>query len=67
MTDRHPPDQVVSNGPSYPGVPDLSDYDTTVDADRCIGRPELDNFALAMVAGGKTLGAAHAFGKAEIS
>lgn len=67
MTERCPPDQDVSNGPIYPSVPDFSDCDTTVDADGCIGRPELDNFALAMVAGGKTSGAAHAFGKAGMS
>lgn len=65
MTERHPPDQVVSNGPGYPGVPDLSNWDRTVDDDGCMGRPELDNFALAMVAGGKTSGAAHAFGKSS--
>lgn len=62
MTEKLPPGQVVSDGPGYPGVPDLSVCNGASDAPgAAVGRPELENFALAMVAGGKTSGAAHAF------
>jgi hypothetical protein len=62
MTERMPADQVGSNGPGYPSVPDLSNCNVAPDEKGLFGRPELDNFALAMVGGGKTSGAAHAFG-----
>lgn len=62
MTEKLPPGEVVSDGPGYPGVPDLSICNIATDApDATVNRPELENFALAMVAGGKTSGAAHAF------
>ncbi|CAN9179538.1 unnamed protein product [Alternaria sp. RS040] len=62
MTEKLLPSQVVSDGPGYPGVPDLSACSDSRDAPGVIiNRPELENFALAMVAGGKTSGAAHAF------
>ena len=62
MTEKHPPGQVVSDGPGYPGVPDLTICNGASDAPGAdVSRPELENFALAMVAGGKTSGAAHAF------
>lgn len=57
--------QVVRDGPGYPGVPDLSNWDLEPDDQGLVSRPEMGNFALAMVAGGKTSGAAHAFGKRE--
>ncbi|KAI2622395.1 S-adenosyl-L-methionine-dependent methyltransferase [Hypoxylon sp. NC1633] len=61
MTERLPSNQIVSDGPGYPSVPDLSKFNVTFDHKGLIGRPELDNFAMAMVGGGKTSGAAHAF------
>lgn len=63
MAEKLPPDQVVSDGPGYPGVPDLSKYDILPDHQGLVSRPELGNFALAMVGGGKTSGTAHAFGR----
>jgi hypothetical protein len=61
MTEKHPPEKVVSDGPGYPGVPDLSIWNVATDEPGLVSRPELENFALAMVGGGKTSGAAHAF------
>ncbi|KAI1760579.1 S-adenosyl-L-methionine-dependent methyltransferase [Hypoxylon sp. FL1150] len=61
MTERLPSDLVVSDGPGYPGVPDLSKYNVMFDHKGLVGRPELHNLAAAMVGGGKTWGAAHAF------
>lgn len=62
MTERLPSDQVISDGPGYPGVPDLSKCGVAFDHKGLVGRPELENFALAMLGGGKASGAAHAFG-----
>ncbi|KAI1367012.1 S-adenosyl-L-methionine-dependent methyltransferase [Xylaria arbuscula] len=61
MAQRLPSDEVISDGPGYPGVPDLSNTNVTFDHKGHIARPELENFALAMVGGGKASGAAHAF------
>jgi hypothetical protein len=63
MNERHPSDKVTSDGPGYPGVPDISNCDVVLDQQGLLGRPELANFALAMVGGGVTSGTAHAFGK----
>lgn len=65
LAERLPLSQVVCDGPGYPGVPDLSNWDLEPDDQGLVSRPEMGNFALAMVAGGKTSGAAHAFGKRE--
>jgi hypothetical protein len=62
MTQRLPSNQVTSDGPGYPGVPELARCEPTIDQQGLVGRPELSNFALAMVGGGRASGAAHAFG-----
>ncbi|KAL1850966.1 hypothetical protein Daus18300_012757 [Diaporthe australafricana] len=62
LSEKLPPSQIVSDGPGYPGVPDTSNWDISPDSEGLVNRPELGNFALAMVAGGTTSGAAHAYG-----
>lgn len=61
MSERVPSDHLVSDGPGCPGVSDLSNYPSLAfDHDGRVERPELQNFALAMMGGGKASGAAHA-------
>lgn len=64
MTERLPSDKVTSDGPGYPGVPELANWDVSFDHKGLVARPELQNFGLAMVGGGMASGAAHAFGNA---
>lgn len=66
LSEKLPPSQVASDSPGYPGVPDLSNWDLEPDNEGLVARPEMANFSLAMVAGGNTSGAAHAFGKFRI-
>lgn len=64
MSERVPSDHLVSDGPGCPGVSDLSNYPSLAfDHDGRVERPELQNFALAMMGGGKASGAAHAHGE----
>ncbi|KAL4957580.1 S-adenosyl-L-methionine-dependent methyltransferase [Aspergillus filifer] len=50
--------QIRHPGVPYPGLPDVKHL--CPDANGSITRPELDNFGLAMVGGGKVFGAVHA-------
>ncbi|KAK4653881.1 hypothetical protein QC762_511060 [Podospora pseudocomata] len=61
MTQRLPSDQVTSDGPGYPGVPELANFPVSFDHKGLVGRPELENFALAMLGGGQASGTAHAY------
>lgn len=54
--------ELVSGNGSYPGVPDISNFNLVLDKDGMVTRPELENFGRAMVGGGQLYGAAHAFG-----
>lgn len=63
MTQRLPSDQVTSDGPGYPGVPELANFPVSFDHKGLVGRPELGNFALAMLGGGQASGTAHAYGE----
>ncbi|KAL4963710.1 O-methyltransferase tpcA [Aspergillus stella-maris] len=51
--------QVRPPGAPYPGLPDIKHL--CPDANGLVTRPELENFGLAMVGGGKVSGAAHAY------
>ena len=62
-----PPEQVSpKNGVGYPGVPSAANVNITPDAKGLVTRPELENFGLAMIGGGKTSGAAHPFGQSLV-
>lgn len=58
-----PIDQVQSEGPGYPSVPDTSNCNLEPDEEGLVHRPELSNFSLAMAGGGNASGAAHAYGE----
>ncbi|KAL8996752.1 MAG: hypothetical protein Q9169_003823 [Polycauliona sp. 2 TL-2023] len=62
MAKKIPIDQIQGDGPGYPSVPDVASCNLEPDEEGLVFRPELNNFALAMAGGGKTSGAAHAFG-----
>ncbi|KAL8940715.1 MAG: hypothetical protein Q9216_002665 [Gyalolechia sp. 2 TL-2023] len=61
MAKKVPVDQIQGDRPGYPSVPDVSNCNIVPDEEGLVLRPELNNFALAMVGGGKASGAAHAF------
>ncbi|KAL6231241.1 hypothetical protein BDW75DRAFT_220708, partial [Aspergillus navahoensis] len=58
LAERVPLDEVRPEAP-YPGLPDIRHLQPGPDGKYT--RPELDNFGLAMVGGGKVSGAAHAY------
>ena len=63
MAERIAPDQISpKSGVGYPGVPSAANVNVKPDANGLVTRPELENFGLAMIGGGKTSGAAHPFG-----
>lgn len=64
LAERVSPDQVSpQDGRSgYPGIPSAANANLKSDKHGLVTRPELDNFGLAMIGGGKTSGAAHPFG-----
>lgn len=58
-----PPSQVSRDKVGYPGVPDPKNWNLKPrDASGNVSRPELENFGLAMIGGGKVSGAAHPYG-----
>jgi hypothetical protein len=63
LSERVRPDQITNDGVGYSGVADPQNWThLQPDSDGLIKRPELDNFGLAMVGGGKVSGAALPFG-----
>ncbi|KKA24443.1 O-methyltransferase [Rasamsonia emersonii CBS 393.64] len=61
LAERVSPAQIQPQNTPYPGVPDVHNWNLVPGADGLVGRPELENFGLAMVGGGKVTGTAHAF------
>lgn len=62
LAERIPPKQVSpETGVGYPGVPSAANVKVKPDNFGLVTRPELENFGLAMIGGGKTSGAAHPF------
>ncbi|KAJ5456732.1 O-methyltransferase [Penicillium desertorum] len=62
LSERVRPDQITNDGVGYSGVADPQNWThLQPDSDGLIKRPELDNFGLAMVGGGKVSGAALPF------
>ena len=62
LAERVTGEELVFGSGRYPGVPDISNWDLTLDKKGRVTRPELTNFGRAMVGGGKLYGAAQTFG-----
>lgn len=56
-------DQVQCEGPGYPSVPDISNWNLRPDEEGLVHRPELNNFGQAMAGAGNAVCRAHVFGK----
>lgn len=63
LAERAPPKKITNADIGYPGVPDPKNWILRPDSKGLVGRPELENFGLAMVGGGMVSGAAHPFGE----
>lgn len=64
LAEKKSPDQVSpGSGVGYPGIPSAANANLKPDNNGLVTRPELEDFGLAMIGGGKTSGAAHPFGQ----
>ena len=64
LAEKIKPNQVSpERGVGYPGIPSAANVDLKPDDNGLVTRPELENFGIAMIGGGKTSGAAHPFGQ----
>lgn len=64
LSEKVNPEHIINNDVGYSGVPDPKRWNyLQPDSEGLIKRPELDNFSLAMVGGGKVSGSSLPFGK----
>ena len=68
LAEKISPEQISpETGVGYPGVPSAANVNVKPNDNGKVTRPELENFGLAMIGGGKTSGAAHPYGEYLLS